>query len=215
VDGSDYIRNSQHLFMLRDLAKVINSHAHINPNLTSDEIGYRHLSDMYDLVSSQARLPPQFVDADHFVIEPERVVRAFCHLNSLEYMEKALTWDPGNIPLWDRTQRWHTDVAKSSHIAPIEKHHEMRVDNTAKLKNIYLENLPFYERLRNLAQLGVKDQTFGESSIEPLRNAKGKLKPSMDERSREPLAVIKPALRSERTIETTSTEYVPWPGDFL
>lgn len=76
--GSAYLREAQHVFMLRDPEKVINSHYHINPELSCEEVGYANLARLYDLVKEEAALPPVFIDADELAVNAERVVTSFC-----------------------------------------------------------------------------------------------------------------------------------------
>jgi len=146
--GTGYLRDAQHVFMLRNPAKVINSHYHINPKLSCADVGYAHLVGVYDLVVDQAKLRPIFVDADQLIADPERTVKEFCSSADLVYMPSALEWKSGDLPIWQRTKHWHVDAAHSTRIEAKTKQYEHRVDNTPLLQSYYDANLPHYEYLQ-------------------------------------------------------------------
>lgn len=148
LDGSPYMRDAQHIFMLRDPEKVINSHNNINPSLTCDEVGYRHLANIYELARSQSIYAPIFVDADELLADPESTVQAFCADAGLDYIPDSLSWSQGHLAAWKRTQYWHMDAADSTGFASRDNNYKTRVDNDPKLQDYYKRNLPYYEYLK-------------------------------------------------------------------
>lgn len=148
LSGSDYLREARHVFMLRDPAKVINSHYHINPQLTCEEVGYAYLARVYDLVKTHAVQAPLFVDADELAADPETAVAAFCRDAGMAHMSSALNWDRGHLDVWRRTARWHVDAAESTGIKPVAREYATRVDNDERLHGFYLANQVHYAYLQ-------------------------------------------------------------------
>jgi len=148
LTGTSYIREAQHVFMLRNPEKVINSHYYINPDLTCSEVGYQHLAELYDAVKAESIHSPLFVDADDMILSPECAISNFCRDANLQHLPSALQWQSGHLDVWERTQHWHLDAANSTGIAPIKKQYSTRVDNHPVLHEFYLENMPHYEYLK-------------------------------------------------------------------
>ena len=147
LEGSGYLREATHIFMLREPASVINSHYHINPAMRCEDVGYEHLARVYDLVRLQAAARPLFIDAERLVLDPAGTVERFCDSAGLAYLPESLRWEGGHLDIWERTKRWHLDAANSSCIAPIERQYAARVDNHEQLRGFYQANRPFYDYL--------------------------------------------------------------------
>lgn len=148
VAGSSYLQDAQHVFMLRDPEKVINSHYAVNPQLSSDEVGYRHLVKLYNQVKTQSATAPIFVEAERLSADPDGTIRAFCDSSGLIHIPESLKWEKGHLNVWQRTQHWHVDAANSTSIAHVSKNYAVRVDNHAPLQRYYRENRPFYDYLK-------------------------------------------------------------------
>jgi adenylylsulfate kinase len=142
------LRDAIHAFMLRDPAKVINSHFNVNPHVKPEEIGFRHLAKLLDLVRTKNTHAPIFVEAEKLESAPETEVQRFCARAGITHLPQSLSWSPGHLDLWQRTKRWHEEVAASSSIQPRESRYEIRVDNEPRLGRLHAENLPFYSYLK-------------------------------------------------------------------
>lgn len=147
LDGSDYLRDATHIFMLREPASVINSHYNINPEMRCEDVGYEHLARVYDLVRLQARAKPLFIDAERLVADPADTVARFCEHVGLTHLPESLQWENGHLDIWKRTKHWHQDVANSNCIVPIGRQYAARVDNHKLLRGFYQANRPFYDYL--------------------------------------------------------------------
>jgi len=145
--GSAYMQQARHIFLLRDPARAINSHFHINPQLTSDEVGYRHLDRLLERVREQAQLLPVFIEAERLSQDPASVVERFCRQVGLPYLPESLSWEKGHLDLWRRTRHWHLEAAESTNIVSSGREYALRVDNHEPLYQLYQNNLPYYERL--------------------------------------------------------------------
>ncbi|MBD8092945.1 hypothetical protein IFT48_23420 [Pseudomonas fluorescens] len=157
--GTPYLREAQHVFMLRNPEKVINSHYHVNPQLTCNEVGYQNLAQLYDSVKAESIHAPLFVDADDLLDNPDAAISHFCSEANLQHLPTALQWESGHLDVWERTRHWHLDAANSTRIAPIERQYSTRVDNHPMLNEFYLENMPYYQYLKNQRET-VKNNTL-------------------------------------------------------
>lgn len=147
IGTEGYPVDAQHLFMLRDPEQVINSHYAMNPALTSEQVGYRHLHDLYCAVKASCTRSPIILDADELVLEPDRVISAFCRKVGIEEKPEALHWQAGHRRIWQRTRHWHEDAAQSTSIKPRHKTYAVRVDNDLRLQAFYEDNLVAYRKL--------------------------------------------------------------------
>jgi hypothetical protein len=141
------IADIEHTFIVREPARAINSHYHVKPTVTCPEIGYEHLYRIFDLAETIQGRAPVVVNAERMVRDPETVVREYCSRVGLPFIDKALRWRPEDRPEWQRTQKWHVEVSRSSGFAPDEKRYEVTVDNNATLRSYYDYHYPYYERL--------------------------------------------------------------------
>jgi hypothetical protein len=116
LSNPEFLAGAQHTFIIRHPRAAIASHAALNPDLTVDEIGFARLRGIHDAVEAATGIPPVVVDSDDLVRDPAATVRAYCAAVGLEYLERALRWSPGALPLWQATARWHADVAASDGI---------------------------------------------------------------------------------------------------
>jgi adenylylsulfate kinase len=158
--GTQLAHEATHVFMLREPAKVINSHYSVNPQLRSDDVGFRHLASLLDFVKTHGGRVPVFVDAERLQAAPECEVAAFCARVGLAHIPGCLTWQPGHLDLWRRTQRWHEDAAASSGIEFREREYTTRVDNEPRLRRMYEENLPFYRYLKQACETQPQPKTL-------------------------------------------------------
>jgi hypothetical protein len=158
--GTKLVREATHAFMLREPAKVINSHYNVNPSLQADEVGFRHLASLLDFVKTHGGRVPLFVDSERLQEAPESEVEAFCARAGLAHIPGSLTWQPGHLDLWRRTQRWHEDAAASSRIEFREREYSTRVDNEPRLRAMYEENLPFYRYLKQACEAQPQPRTL-------------------------------------------------------
>jgi adenylylsulfate kinase len=152
LDGTAIVRDAVHAFMLREPAKVINSHSYVTPSLQADNIGFRHLASLLDLARAQGKHAPIFVEAERLQTAPAAEVEAFCARVGIPHVPESLSWAPGHLDLWRRTQHWHEDAAASSTIEMRERHYAVRVDNEPRLAKLFQENLPFYRYLKQASE---------------------------------------------------------------
>lgn len=149
-DHPDELAPFTHTFMIRDPRQTIASHYAAKRTVTSPEIGYERLWELYELVAALGR-PPLVLRAERLLEDPESVVAAFCAYAGLPYLPEALHWDAGDRPEWQRHRAWHLDAIGSSGFHDRRNAYPDTVDNHPVLKSFYDHHLPFYERLRQHA----------------------------------------------------------------
>ncbi|MGW4959120.1 sulfotransferase-like domain-containing protein [Nonomuraea sp. NPDC004186] len=134
-------------FMIREPRSAIASHYAINPEATQDEYGFEYLHAIFDAVRSATGEVPLVIDGDDLVADPEATVRAYCERVGLEFMPEAMRWDPGRQANWQRTDRWHAEVAESSGLVAKAPGRRETPDTNEHLRRIAEHHQPFYDAL--------------------------------------------------------------------
>lgn len=116
LTAEDFLRAATHTFIVRDPREAVESHHRLNPELTRDEIGFAWVREIYEAVHRVAP-SPVVIDAGDLVDRPEDTVRAYCEAVGIAFRPEALEWSPTMLPGWERTGRWHSEVAASRGIA--------------------------------------------------------------------------------------------------
>jgi hypothetical protein len=132
-----------HTFVVREPAAAIASHVRIKPDASLSDIGYEHQWALFERVRGLGAAPV-VVDADRLVVDPERVVAAYCSAVGLPYRPQALRWDAGHRPEWERTRRWHLDAGESTGFTA-GPGRPVRLDG--HLAGYLAHHRPYYERL--------------------------------------------------------------------
>lgn len=136
-----------HTFIVRDPRPTIASHYAMKPTVTSPEIGFERLSELFDLLWSVTGRRPLVLRAERLVDDPLAMVRAFCDYTGLPFAPGAITWQPRDLPAWGRHRAWHLDAINSSGFVDQRNTYEVTIDNSALLRSFYDHHYPFYERI--------------------------------------------------------------------
>ncbi|MEU6781876.1 sulfotransferase family protein [Nonomuraea angiospora] len=134
-------------FMIREPRSAIASHYAMNPEATLDEYGFEYLHAIFDAARSATGEVPLVIDGDDLVADPEATVRAYCERVGLEFMPEAMRWDPGRQANWQRTDRWHAEVAESSGLVARTPERRETPDTNEHLRRIAEHHQPFYDAL--------------------------------------------------------------------
>jgi hypothetical protein len=136
-----------HTFIVRDPRPTISSHYAMKPTVTSAEIGYENLHELFELAWETTGRQPLVVRSEQLMAEPALVIEAYCDYAGLPYLPDALSWDPSDRPEWQQHQDWHVDAINSSGFQDHKNTYAATVDNNAVLKSFYDYHYPFYERI--------------------------------------------------------------------
>ena len=146
-ENSDDVADIIHTFIVRDPAQAINSIFNMKANITSAEVGYEHLYEIFNLSRLLSSRKPIVVDSAALVADPKYVIKEYCRRVGLPFRPNALTWQPGARPEWKRTQRWHEDVSNSSGFNGAIGSYRDTVDNNMLLNGFLRYHNSFYLRL--------------------------------------------------------------------
>ncbi|MGH3870451.1 MAG: sulfotransferase family protein [Pseudonocardiaceae bacterium] len=134
-------------FMIREPRGAVSSHYAMNPKATLDEYGFEYLHAIFEAVRSTTGEVPLVIDGDDLVANPEATVRAYCEQVGLEFIPEAMRWDPGKRANWQRTARWHAEVAESSGLVAKPPKQRETPDTNEHLRRVAEHHQPFYNAL--------------------------------------------------------------------
>ncbi|MGC5016588.1 sulfotransferase family protein [Streptosporangium sp. DT93] len=134
-------------FMIREPRGAVSSHYAMNPKATLDEYGFEYLHAIFEAVRSATGEIPLVIDGDDLVTDPEGTVRAYCERVGLEFMPEAMRWKPGEQKSWQRTNRWHAEVAESSGLVARPAERRETPDTNEHLRRVAEHHRPFYDAL--------------------------------------------------------------------
>lgn len=134
-------------FLIRAPEPVAASHYAVNPEVTLDELGFRRLYGMFEVVREATGAPPVVVDGDDLVADPRGIVDAYCDRVGLARNHAALQWRPGPRPEWARTAAWHREVSASRSLVRTDPRYPATVHNTPRLAWLAAHHRPYYQVL--------------------------------------------------------------------
>ena len=136
-------RNS---FLVREPASSLRSLAKHWPDFTDDETGWEALDRAADVVSSTGQ-PLVVLDAARLCDDPLKIVSAWCEEMDLEFVEEALSWEPGMREEWGLWDDWHSTTSKASGFRELHDPAPVPTPEEPRLREAYERALPVYERL--------------------------------------------------------------------
>jgi hypothetical protein len=119
----------------------------MNPEVSSEEIGYIQEHQVFQKVAELSGKTPIVIDADDLEDDPEGTVEAYCSALGIPFIPEALYWEPEHKEAWDTWKEWHADAAKSSGIQKNMEKFEVTVHDHAGLRAFYDYQLPFYQAM--------------------------------------------------------------------
>ena len=142
--GQEFARHFRNTFIVRDLKYVIASLGRMWPDFTLEEAGFERL---YELFRHATEADPEgvvVVDAMTFSENPAGILAAYCgHLN-IPFRPGSLSWEPEEVPGWERWYGWHDKAQRSTGVERAErKDPELR----GRLQEAYEHCLPYYYQL--------------------------------------------------------------------
>lgn len=133
-----------HTFIVRDPRLVIPSHYAMNPEMTCAEVGYGHQAALARRVREASGVRPLVIEAESLVADAGATVERYCRHLGIAYLPAALSWQPGDQPVWSRTPQWHRDAARSTGFTEPRGSYAQTVDNNEFLAGCYRQHLPHY-----------------------------------------------------------------------
>jgi hypothetical protein len=140
-----------HTFIARHPRQTIASHYALKATVSSQEIGFERLFELFELCWSSSKRRPLVIRSEQLLSDPAVVAERFCDYTGLPFMPQSLNWEPTDRHEWGRHRAWHLDVINSSGFSPRENNYESTIDNNETLKSFYDHHYPFYEKLLQYA----------------------------------------------------------------
>jgi hypothetical protein len=142
-----FMRLFENTFIIRDPAITLVSHYKLNPDFTIVESGYLEMWKMFEMSMKIANKVPAVVDAEDIIANPQKVVKEYCDITGIPYIEKALYWNAEFKKEWKTWEIWHLDAAKSTGFVKDMEPFDFTVNDVPRLKEMYEQVLPYYKKL--------------------------------------------------------------------
>jgi hypothetical protein len=141
-------RDATHTFLIRHPRETIASYHALDPSAPLEKIGFESLYEIFAAVARLTGREPLVIDAADLVRAPAAVVAAYCERTGIGFLPAALTWRPADLPEWERSRRWHRDVAASTGLAAsAAPGAELDTERHPALAGYLSHHLPYYEAL--------------------------------------------------------------------
>ncbi len=147
IEDDEFLLRLDNTFLIREPAKTIASHYAMNPEVTSDEIGYIQALEVFKKVVDLTGKTPIVIDADDLEDDPEGTIEAYCSALGIPFIRESLYWEPEHKEDWDTWKEWHADAARSTSIQKNMEKFEVTVHDHPGLRASYDYHLPFYQAM--------------------------------------------------------------------
>ncbi len=139
-----------HTFLIRDPRKIIQGLSHYWPDCTFEEVGLEALHLLFERLAKREGRPPIVLTSDDLLSDPRATTIAYCEAVGIEFIEEALTWEPGERKEvgWygEGTGPWHGALRHSTGIKPQPTNYPP-LEVNPRLVELYERSLPHYEAL--------------------------------------------------------------------
>ncbi len=147
----DWIYTIDNFFLLRDLTKIFVSYHKIYDDITSNQIQFKTLYDIFKRIKAYKGEVPIVVLADDLLKNPKHNLRFLCSLLKLEFSEEMLTWEPDlkrsnllSVLAPEYGRAWYGQVSNSQGFIPNQ---EKPIDVPKKLVPLIEEAKPYYQEM--------------------------------------------------------------------
>ena len=157
----EFLSHFTHAFLIRNPALTITSMYDKWPDFHEGEAGFPEQRALFDLLSAlNGKTPPVF-DSDDLLENPHHMVARFCESTGLDYIESALSWEPGadtgQYSWWDGGS-FHSNLRASTGLAP-QKRRYVEIDEAPdRVQQVYRRMKPHYDRLYARRVIPAMDQ---------------------------------------------------------
>lgn len=138
------LHSAEHLFLIRDPRKLINSFAKVIENPTIKDIG---IKDEYILFQQLAEkgITPLVLDSGDLLRNPRKIMKKLCDALQMKFNENMLSWSAGPREIdgvW--AQYWYTNVHKTTGFSQQPTSTEVM---PTKYLSLLEEAMPYYQSL--------------------------------------------------------------------
>lgn len=145
----------RHVFLIRDPRRAIVSYHRLDPNVTSDEIGYEAQWRLAEWVANTTGYRPPVIEAEVIQANPKATMRALWQALGLEDRPGALDWSDETPKDWQQVSGWHDGAIQSRGIRPPDKSGDAHTQFEAAaaaaphLREFLAHHEPFYRALKD------------------------------------------------------------------
>lgn len=114
-----WMRQLDHVFLIREPREVITSLALVTPNPTLEDTGYPQQDEIFRWVCEHTSRTPPVIDARDVLENPARMLRQLCEALGVEYTDAMLSWPAGprdTDGIW--AKHWYEAVWQSTGFQP-------------------------------------------------------------------------------------------------
>ena len=151
-----WIDNFVNCFLIRDPGQVLLSYTKTRRGVTPDDLGYKRLAEIFDLVKERTGEVPPVIDARDLLQNPRQVLTLLCERVGIPFSGKMLSWPAGRREtdgVWGKY--WYHNLEKSTGFLPYSPRLEPLPED---LKTIYEQSMELYDYLREYRLSGSADR---------------------------------------------------------
>ncbi len=145
-----FLSHFTHAFLIRDPALTITSMYDKWPDFHEGEVGFPEQRALFDLLSALHGKAPFVFDSDDLLENPKEMVARFCEAVNIDYMESALSWEPGaqteDYSWWDGGS-FHKNLRESTGLQRQQRRYVDLDATPQRVQQVYRRMKPHYERL--------------------------------------------------------------------
>src|SRR5262249_20707886 len=119
-----WMRQLDHVFLIREPREVITSLALVTPNPTLEDTGYPQQDEIYCWAHEEMGRTAPVIDARDVLENPARMLRLLCEALGVEYTDAMLFWPRGpreTDGIW--AKHWYEAVWQSTGFQPYKPKH--------------------------------------------------------------------------------------------
>ena len=137
----------RNVFLIRDPKRVIASYAANWDRISTDDIGIKRQTEIFEEIRKLTGSPAPVVEAEDILKNPEATLQKLCVALDIEWRAEMLSWPKGRHPedgVW--ADHWYASVEASTGFSPYE---EREITLSAEQTELLEEQIPYYEKLRH------------------------------------------------------------------
>ncbi len=149
LKDDEYLKNQTHIFLIRDPAEAVLSHATVHPELSFNTLGFAEMPTLFERIRSLTGVTPLIITASELTDDAESVLRRMCEYIGVRFDPSALCWDASMPSTWKSWGAWHTEAAARNSIGAPKKNYSVAFETHPKLKVMAEYCSPFYQYLKS------------------------------------------------------------------
>ncbi|WP_340151142.1 hypothetical protein [uncultured Sneathiella sp.] len=137
----------RNVFLIRDPKRVIASYAAKWDRISTDDIGIKRQTEIFEEIRKLTGSPVPVVEAEDILKNPEATLKKLCVALDIEWRAEMLGWPKGRHPedgIW--SDHWYASVEASTGFSPYE---EREITLSPEQTELLEEQIPYYEELRH------------------------------------------------------------------